>query len=156
MEGNWERRCWQCSKSEVKVALSSLGQRFAAAFIGRNSPPSPQARRATSSQGQESSLPALQPPTPTFNDSKRHPTSRQHGRRMESSWFDVRARPQSPDGLTDKWTSYNRYLAVSARVVRRSLREDARVRAERRGESDLRFAKWEVSDASLPRKKWWN
>lgn len=39
---------------------------------------------------------------------------------------------------------YNRYLAVAARVVRRSLKEDVRVQAERRGEMDLRFAKWEV------------
>jgi F-type H+-transporting ATPase subunit epsilon len=41
--------------------------------------------------------------------------------------------------------SYNRYLAVASRVVRRSLKEDKRVIAERRGESDLRFAKWQVS-----------
>ena len=40
--------------------------------------------------------------------------------------------------------SYNRYLAVAARVVRRSLKEDKRLAAERRGEMDLRFAKWEV------------
>jgi len=40
---------------------------------------------------------------------------------------------------------YNRYLAVAARVVRRSLKEDKRLQAERRGEMDLRFAKWEVS-----------
>ncbi|ETS79194.1 hypothetical protein PFICI_09047 [Pestalotiopsis fici W106-1] len=38
--------------------------------------------------------------------------------------------------------SYNRYLAVASRVVRRSLKEDKRIAAERRGESDLRFAKW--------------
>ncbi|TPX10581.1 uncharacterized protein E0L32_008467 [Thyridium curvatum] len=38
--------------------------------------------------------------------------------------------------------TYNRYLAVAARVVRRSLKEDKRVAAERRGEMDLRFAKW--------------
>ncbi|KAH6656462.1 mitochondrial ATP synthase epsilon chain-domain-containing protein [Truncatella angustata] len=38
--------------------------------------------------------------------------------------------------------SYNRYLAVASRVVRRSLKEDKRIIAERRGESDLRFAKW--------------
>lgn len=38
--------------------------------------------------------------------------------------------------------TYNRYLAVAARVVRRSLREDKRIQAERRGEMDLRFAKW--------------
>ncbi|KAK5118573.1 hypothetical protein LTR85_008038 [Meristemomyces frigidus] len=39
--------------------------------------------------------------------------------------------------------TYNRYLAVAARVVRRSLKEDKRIQAERRGEMDLRFAKWE-------------
>lgn len=41
--------------------------------------------------------------------------------------------------------SYNRYIAVASRVVRRSLKEDARIVAERRGVSELRFAKWEVS-----------
>ena len=40
--------------------------------------------------------------------------------------------------------SYNRYLAIAARVVRRSLKEDLRVQAERRGEMELRFAKWDV------------
>ncbi|KAI9787353.1 MAG: hypothetical protein M1816_007639 [Peltula sp. TS41687] len=39
--------------------------------------------------------------------------------------------------------TYNRYLAIAARVVRRSLKEQARLQAERRGEMDLRFAKWE-------------
>ncbi|KAK4894895.1 hypothetical protein LTR27_007017 [Elasticomyces elasticus] len=39
--------------------------------------------------------------------------------------------------------SYNRYLAVAARVVRRSLKDDKRLVAERRGEMDLKFAKWE-------------
>ena len=29
--------------------------------------------------------------------------------------------------------------------MRRSLKEDKRIAAERRGESELRFAKWEVS-----------
>ncbi|KAK3372868.1 mitochondrial ATP synthase epsilon chain domain-containing protein [Lasiosphaeria ovina] len=38
--------------------------------------------------------------------------------------------------------TYNRYLAVAARVVRRSLKEDKRLAAERRGEQDLRFSKW--------------
>lgn len=38
--------------------------------------------------------------------------------------------------------TYNRYLAISARVVRRSLKEDKRLIAERRGEMELRFAKW--------------
>ena len=40
---------------------------------------------------------------------------------------------------------YNRYLAVTARVVRRSLKEGPRLQAERRGEMELKFAKWEVS-----------
>ncbi|KAB8231857.1 hypothetical protein ETB97_002613 [Aspergillus alliaceus] len=39
--------------------------------------------------------------------------------------------------------TYNRYLAVAARAVRRSLKENARLNAERRGQMDLRFAKWE-------------
>ncbi|CAF9927526.1 MAG: ubiquinol-cytochrome c reductase core subunit 1 [Heterodermia speciosa] len=39
--------------------------------------------------------------------------------------------------------TYNRYLAVAARVVRRSLKEEPRLQAERRGEMDLRFAKWQ-------------
>jgi hypothetical protein len=42
-------------------------------------------------------------------------------------------------------SSYNRYLAVAARVVRRSLKEEQRLQAERRGQMDLRFAKWQVS-----------
>ncbi|ORY15462.1 F-type H+-transporting ATPase subunit epsilon [Clohesyomyces aquaticus] len=39
--------------------------------------------------------------------------------------------------------TYNRYLAVASRVVRRSLKEEKRIAAERRGEMDLRFAKWQ-------------
>jgi F-type H+-transporting ATPase subunit epsilon len=49
--------------------------------------------------------------------------------------------------MTAAWKAagmtYNRYLAIAARTVRRSLKEDKRVAAERRGEMDLRFAKWE-------------
>lgn len=44
--------------------------------------------------------------------------------------------------------SYNRYLAVAARAIRRSLKEQHRVAAERRGEMDLRFAKWSVRTRS--------
>ncbi|OTB14904.1 hypothetical protein K445DRAFT_23427 [Daldinia sp. EC12] len=47
--------------------------------------------------------------------------------------------------------SYNRYLAVAARVVRRSLKEDKRLIAERRGDMDLRFAKWENGKMGEPR-----
>ncbi|EKG21028.1 ATPase F1 complex epsilon subunit mitochondrial [Macrophomina phaseolina MS6] len=39
--------------------------------------------------------------------------------------------------------TYNRYLTIASRVVRRSLKEEQRLAASRRGESDLRFAKWE-------------
>ncbi|ROV95087.1 hypothetical protein VSDG_05833 [Cytospora chrysosperma] len=38
--------------------------------------------------------------------------------------------------------TYNRYLAVAGRVVRRSLKDDKRLAAERRGEQELRFSKW--------------
>ncbi|KFY09328.1 hypothetical protein V492_05530 [Pseudogymnoascus sp. VKM F-4246] len=56
-----------------------------------------------------------------------------------------------PTPLTIKMTfawkqaglSYNKYLAVAARVVRRSLKEEQRVAAERRGVSELRSARWE-------------
>ncbi|CAF3602315.1 unnamed protein product [Fusarium graminearum] len=53
-----------------------------------------------------------------------------------------------PSTSTEKLTlvvpdSYNRYLAIAARVVRRSLKDDKRIVAERRGEMDLRFSKWE-------------
>ncbi|KAL4896885.1 mitochondrial ATP synthase epsilon chain-domain-containing protein [Aspergillus ambiguus] len=47
--------------------------------------------------------------------------------------------------------TYNRYLAVAARAVRRSLKEGPRVAAERRGQMDLRFAKWENGKQSEPR-----
>ncbi|KAI0397141.1 mitochondrial ATP synthase epsilon chain domain-containing protein [Xylariaceae sp. FL0594] len=39
--------------------------------------------------------------------------------------------------------TYNRYVAVASRVVRRSLKEEKRLIAERRGASDIRFAKWD-------------
>lgn len=45
--------------------------------------------------------------------------------------------------------SYNKYLAVAARVVRRSLKDDKRLQAEKRGEMELRFAKWNVSSPVL-------
>ncbi|KAI0484618.1 F-type H+-transporting ATPase subunit epsilon [Xylariaceae sp. FL0804] len=47
--------------------------------------------------------------------------------------------------------TYNRYLAVASRVVRRSLKDDKRVAAERRGEMDLRFAKWENGKMGEPK-----
>ena len=79
------------------------------------------------------------------------PTSYHHnGIRVESRRSHVRpptsAAAAAPD-LDPPLTvdSYNRYIAVASRVVRRSLKEDKRIAAERRGESELRFAKWEVS-----------
>ncbi|RYP51635.1 hypothetical protein DL768_003033 [Monosporascus sp. mg162] len=47
--------------------------------------------------------------------------------------------------------TYNRYLAVASRVVRRSLKEEKRILAERRGESDLRFAKWSNGKMGEPK-----
>jgi hypothetical protein len=51
--------------------------------------------------------------------------------------------------------SYNRYISVASRVVRRSLKDDKRIAAEKRGESELRFAKWEVSFLFFPRDGNW-
>ncbi|CEJ85588.1 Putative Mitochondrial ATP synthase [[Torrubiella] hemipterigena] len=49
--------------------------------------------------------------------------------------------------MTAAWKAagltYNRYLAIAARAARRSLKEDKRIIAERRGGMELRFAKWE-------------
>ncbi|CAM1504208.1 Fc.00g017990.m01.CDS01 [Cosmosporella sp. VM-42] len=47
--------------------------------------------------------------------------------------------------------TYNRYLAVAARVVRRSLKDDKRIAAERRGDMDLRFSKWENGKQGEPK-----
>ncbi|EGR52755.1 hypothetical protein MKX07_005510 [Trichoderma sp. CBMAI-0711] len=48
--------------------------------------------------------------------------------------------------MTAAWKAagltYNRYLAVAARAIRRSLKEDKRIVAERRAVSELRFATW--------------
>lgn len=49
-----------------------------------------------------------------------------------------------PIGPVLTWISYNRYLAVAARAVRRSLKDGPRLQSERRGQMDLRYAKWEV------------
>ncbi|KMP03382.1 hypothetical protein CIHG_02746 [Coccidioides immitis H538.4] len=38
--------------------------------------------------------------------------------------------------------TYNRYLAIAARTVRRSLKPELRLKAER-GASEMKFAKWE-------------
>lgn len=41
--------------------------------------------------------------------------------------------------------SYNKYLAIAARAVRRSLKDGPRAKAERRGNVDqLKFVRWEV------------
>jgi hypothetical protein len=97
---------------------------------------------------------ALQPlTTPNCNPKPVHPhqTAYNHhnGIRVESRRSHVRRHtfrvPGNPQ-LTSL-DSYNRYIAVASRVVRRSLKEDKRIIAERRGESELRFAKWEVSYA---------
>lgn len=68
--------------------------------------------------------------------------------RLESRWFDVCLVHMSPyraQLLTFPLpNSYNRYLAVAAGAVRRSLKEGARLHAEARGRTDLLFAKWKV------------
>jgi hypothetical protein len=72
-----------------------------------------------------------------------------------------RSRTAGKDTRTQKLTrllrhhSYNRYLAVAARVVRRSLKEEKRIAAERRGQQELRFAKWSVSAVWKTEEKDW-
>lgn len=82
-------------------------------------------------------------PVPTLQTTHNH----HNGIRVESRRSHVCRRsfdsPENPQ-LT-VLDSYNRYIAVASRVVRRSLKEDKRIVAERRGESELRFAKWQVS-----------
>ncbi|KAF8245834.1 hypothetical protein K440DRAFT_554768 [Wilcoxina mikolae CBS 423.85] len=39
--------------------------------------------------------------------------------------------------------TYNKYLTIAARVIRKSLKEEARLKAERRGPLELKFSKWE-------------
>ena len=68
----------------------------------------------------------------------------QNGIRVESLRHHVRSISAWHDRKLTR-CSYNRYLAIAARVVRRSLKDGPRVQAERRGEMDLRFAKWTVS-----------
>ncbi|KAJ2907141.1 hypothetical protein MKZ38_007656 [Zalerion maritima] len=74
------------------------------------------------------------------NTSKQPPTSpnqRHNDFRVEGRW------PQLMLTMpTVVVPSYNRYTMVAARVLRRALKEDKRIAAERRGESELRFAKW--------------
>jgi hypothetical protein len=49
------------------------------------------------------------------------------------------------NSLLTRISSYNKYLSVAAGVVRRSLKESERLKAEKRGLTELRFAKWSVS-----------
>jgi hypothetical protein len=76
---------------------------------------------------------------------------RQDGFRVEIRWSNVRypliefpvTSCEPPLTIVD-FSSYNRYLAVASRAVRRSLKDGPRLAAERRGNMELRFAKWEV------------
>jgi hypothetical protein len=40
-------------------------------------------------------------------------------------------------------------LSIAARVIRKSLKEEARLKAEKRGPLELKFAKWEVGYLQL-------
>ncbi|EHK24412.1 uncharacterized protein TRIVIDRAFT_71761 [Trichoderma virens Gv29-8] len=57
--------------------------------------------------------------------------------------------------MTAAWKAagltYNRYLAVASRAIRRSLKEDKRIVAERRAVSELRFASWKDGKAGEPK-----
>ncbi|OAQ97269.1 hypothetical protein LLEC1_03164 [Akanthomyces lecanii] len=57
--------------------------------------------------------------------------------------------------MTAAWKTagltYNRYLAIAARTIRRSLNEEKRLAAERRGDMELRFARWENGKMGEPK-----
>lgn len=74
------------------------------------------------------------------------PPALQNDCRLESRRFDVRASVFTQASMLTATSSYNRYLAIAARTVRRSLKDGPRLASERRGQMDLRFAKWEVSE----------
>ncbi|TQS34819.1 hypothetical protein Golomagni_04784 [Golovinomyces magnicellulatus] len=38
--------------------------------------------------------------------------------------------------------TYNKYLSIAAQAVRRSLKDEKRIIAEKRGEMNLKFATW--------------
>lgn len=44
--------------------------------------------------------------------------------------------------------SYNRYTAICGRATRSALKEGERVKAERRGETSLRYQEWKDGKAS--------
>ncbi|CAE6461134.1 unnamed protein product [Rhizoctonia solani] len=44
--------------------------------------------------------------------------------------------------------TYNRYSLIAGRALARSLKEDARITAEKRGLSSLKYQKWEAGKAS--------
>ena len=79
---------------------------------------------------------------------RNHPSDHHNGIRVESGRYLVRhplpACSEAPAIEPNIVNSYNRYIAVASRVVRRSLKEEKRIAAERRGESEIRFAKWDV------------
>ncbi|KAI5787128.1 mitochondrial ATP synthase epsilon chain-domain-containing protein [Geopyxis carbonaria] len=47
--------------------------------------------------------------------------------------------------------TYNKYLSIAARVVRRSLKDDVRLKAERRGEIDLKYSAWQNGKQQDPK-----
>lgn len=63
---------------------------------------------------------------------------------MTDQCFAARAKGTRTRKLIFERNSYNRYLAIAARTIRRSLNEEKRLAAERRGDMELRFARWEV------------
>lgn len=90
---------------------------------------------------------ATRKPTHTYELASHH----HNGIRVESCRSHVRRQYPSlhRKPSIDRTYSYNRYIAVASRVVRRSLKEDKRIAAERRGgESEIKFAKWQVSRAT--------
>ncbi|GAA95626.1 hypothetical protein E5Q_02281 [Mixia osmundae IAM 14324] len=43
--------------------------------------------------------------------------------------------------------SFNKWISITARATRQALKEDARVKAERRGDISLRYQEWKAGKA---------
>ncbi|KAA8913300.1 mitochondrial ATP synthase epsilon chain-domain-containing protein [Sphaerosporella brunnea] len=56
--------------------------------------------------------------------------------------------------LASSWKAagftYNKYLQIAARAIRKSLKEEARLKAEKRGPLELKYVKWENGKQGEP------
>jgi F-type H+-transporting ATPase subunit epsilon len=72
-------------------------------------------------------------------------TPPEHTPPFESTPFEFPPLPTSSVIMAFPWRSvftFNRYSAIAARAVRRALKDDKRLKAEKRNESNVRVSSW--------------